>query len=683
MKNTEKREEILRENEIRKEKYFRKVDQIRGDSRSECIPRKKISLLGTEYYLPVEMFEKDIILSLVEKKGVEGTLTFLKQKVTREAINDLIDGIMNSRIKYDFEFWAATICTIQDKQTKANIRLILNRGQRETLKEYEYQRINHIPIRVIIVKARQWGGSTLTQCYMLWLQLYHYENWHSAIISKVNSQSANIRSMISRVITNYPQSVGSFQLRPFESMVNTKFIPERGCRITISSAEKPEALRSFDFAMCHMSELATWTETATKSGDDLAQAIASTIPYEEGTLIVKESTAKGVGGYFHDEWIHATSSDVIVEGKDVPVFIPWYKIELYKKPVRSYKKLMDSMSQYNWWQWRQGATLEGIAWYNDFKESHRWSEFQMKSEYPTTADEAFQTKAGKYFTDYAVEYLRSTCKEPSFIGDIKGNALTGKEALEGLELIENDASETERLKIWIKPEKINGVKITNRFVVVVDIGGLHYKSDNSVISVFDRKGLIDSHGVVERAAVWYGHIDHDLLAWKAAQIAKFYDNAMLVIETNTLDTKDKKVGSDIQSDGDHSYTVINEISDFYGNIYMRMSAPDSAKVKTTFKYGWHMNRKTKYQAYDDYRGKIRDGFYVERCHEAANEAAWLELTKDGKIQAVKGRRDDIQDTTAVGVYISFNVKDMPLPRLIDETKKRQTNKRRRGGASTF
>lgn len=47
------------------------------------------------------------------------------------------------------------------------------------------------------------------------------------------------------------------------------------------------------------------------------------------------------------------------------------------------------------------------------------------------------------------------------------------------------------------------------------------------------------------AAEWSGHIDMDLLAWKELQLAKMYGNALLVIESNTLETN--KVKGNIQS----------------------------------------------------------------------------------------------------------------------------------------
>lgn len=681
MENTKDRDKILLENEKRNRIYFRDVDQYHGDREGEVLPRFRINLLGNDYWLPEDMLEEPIVRKL-KKKSIRTLLQESGEEPDEENERRVFHDLMALRLEYDFEFYAVIIARIQDKQTKADIPLVLNRGQRKLLKAMEDMRRAGIPIRIVLVKARQWGGSTLTEMYFLWLQTFKYENWHSGIIAKVNTQAANIRAMVSKAVHNFPKEIMPLTIKQFEGMNNTKIIPQRGCRITISSAETPDVLRSYDFAMLHLSEVATWPDTAQKSGDDIAQTLASTIPDDQGTVIVEESTAKGVGGYFHDEWLYACSGET-AEGKKAPVFVAWFEIKMYRKPIRDIDKFISMMSDYNWWQWRQGATLEGINWYNNYKKAQRWGDFQMRSEYPTTADEAFQTKAGKYFSDFMLETLREHNREPLFIGDIKGRGTIGSESLEDLYLEKDDSMNTERLKIWIMPDDPKGIRITNRFVVVVDIGGLTYRADNSVISVFDRAGLMDSHGCVERAALWVGHIDHDILAWKAAQIATFYHNALLVIESNTIDSKDKKSENDIAYEGDHSYTVLNEIADVYDNMYMRRTGPDKAKQRNTMNYGWHMNRKTKYQAYDDYRNKIRDRYYIEYSSEAANEASWLQLTKRGQIEAAKGRRDDIQDTTAVGVYISCNIDEMDLPRKIDINAVKKKRTRRKGNESTF
>lgn len=658
MSTVERNEEIsnlIQINEERNRLYFRKeYNPVMGDETQEVIPRFKLELFGETMWLP-ESMKNNRVVQMVDS----GFLFKLEARAEdkKEFRRDILNGLAMDRLKEDFEFWAFTCAKIQDKLTKKMIPFKLNRGQRKLLGRYEKQRLADKPIRVILVKARQWGGSTLTQIYMLWLQLHHYENWHSVIISQLQSQSVNIRNMLSKVILNLPTYHPRASLKTFEQQQLIKHIPERGCRILVNSAENPEATRSFDFSMVHMSEVALWADTQTKSGDDIAQSIYATVPDDQpGTFIVMESTAKGIGNFFHRQWLAAQDNKTNNIDGLYPIFVAWYEIEIYKRKLPcSAKEFIKSLSDYERWQWNEGATLEGIYWYRMYKKKNNYTDFQMKSEFPTTAEEAFQTKSGKYFADEMITKLRRSCRQPVFIGEIRGNAHKGFGAADGITLHENTGLLTEVLKIWTMPNDgidIARERVSNRFVVVVDVGGRSYRSDNSVIAVFDRIGMLLPGGPIERAAIWYGHVDPDILAWLAVRIAVFYNNALLVIENNTLDTKHRKESENYVNEGNHYHTVLDEIAEVYDNLYMREGPPDEATGRPTFKIGWHMNKSTKYQAYDSYSAQLRDDEYIERDNGTVDEAQWLQLNASGQIEAMQGQRDDKQDTTAVGVYIA-------------------------------
>jgi len=62
------------------------------------------------------------------------------------------------------------------------------------------------PIRLILLKARQWGGSTLVQIYMAWIQLVHCRNWNSVICAHLKESAANIKGMYSK---KHPKAVGA------------------------------------------------------------------------------------------------------------------------------------------------------------------------------------------------------------------------------------------------------------------------------------------------------------------------------------------------------------------------------------------------------------------------------------------------------------------------------------------
>lgn len=659
---------IIKENYARKQRYSREYFPELGDCDSEVIPRVKVEYDSSVYYLPEDMIKVPQVAALMKSRNTRVLLKKVKANPTAEDIVKFKARIKKLRFKFDFEYWAVTCIKIQDKLSGQMIPFRLNFGQRRLIGTLETQRLNNEPMRVILVKARQWGGSTAVQIYMLWLQLFHYENWHSVIIGKDKQQSANIRNMIKKAINNYPLILKDFTYKALTDSNGIRHIEERGCEIVIGTSNEPDSVRSFNIMMCHMSEVGLWVSTKSKSGDDLAQAVYGAISNAPGTLIVMESTAKGVGNYFHSQYIAAQTG----KSEFKPVFVAWFEIPMYSSRINNYEKFIATLSDYEWWLFEQGATLEGIKWYRDTKSGRNYSDFAMKSEFPTTANEAFQSSTGTYFPEPLIEKCRKTACYPQFMGDIRGLATTGEKSLKGISIFDTSSS-TETLRIYEYPDINEEYKILNRYLVVVDIGGKSYKSDNSVISVYDRISIMEPFGALEKVAEWIGHIDHDLLAWKAAQIATYYDDALLVIESNTIDSRDKKHLEIISYEGNHFYTVLNELSGYYPNLFYRERTPDQIKAGEPARIGWHMNRQTKYLAYDRYYSAVRNDEYIERSHDAVNEMQWLITKPSGQIEAQPGRRDDTQDVNAIACYIGLDI--MEVPKKVQRIKQSKATKR--------
>lgn len=610
------------------------------------------------YAIPVKMYEdyKELFDFLNEHGSVEKLLSDTDEQVNDDLIDAFVRGLTELRFKYDFEFWAFTTAKIQDKETKALIPFYLNQPQRKILKELEDMRIKGIPIRLILLKARQYGGSTLIEIYFAWMQNIVKMNWHAAVIAAVDDQARNIRGMYSRFAKEYPREVGTVTLKPYESSSKNKLIVERNCIIGVGSAETPDNFRSFDFAMLHLSEIGLYKSTPQKSAEDLVQSVKNTVPDVPDTIIVLESTAKGVGNYFHREWQNAINGNSYYR----PVFVGWHEIERYQKTIKNhanfYRFLMSN--DYAKFLWESGATMEGIKWYFDYKKGENYDDWRMKSEYPTTHTEAFQSTGRRVFHQSYVLKARRTCTPPSFIGEISGKGVKGKKAFEDIRFITGDKG---LLSVWAFPDK--SIKVSDRYAVIVDIGGRTENADWSTIKVLDRYWMMDS-GKPEVVALWRGHIDQDLVAWKAAQIAKIYNDALLVVECNSLDSE--------ESEGEHHLTVLDEIVEFYQNIYAR-TEPDKVRQGLPVKYGFHTNRSTKPMVIDELNGVLRDELYVERDLMTCDEMDTYEIKKNGSYGAVEGCHDDLVIVTAIGCWVCF--KYLPLPKLLDPSHGKKLSKK--------
>ena len=211
----------------------------------------------------------------------------------------------------------------------------------------------------------------------------------------------------------------------------------------------------------------------------------------------------------------------------------------------------------------------------------------------------------------------------------------GAKTLEGVDFVIND---TGPMELWKRPVPS---RFRNRYVVVVDVGGRSDNSDWSVIAVFDRNldtGDDNRQSRPEVVAQWRGHLDHDELAWKAAQIAFYYNKALLVFESNTL-----------ECEGDVGNLIFQQIKAVYPNLYHR-KGDDGQKGEP--KPGFQTNKKTKQSAIYNLIAYARDGSYIERDKKAVDEMAFYELKPNGKgYGARKGKHDDILMTRAIGLML--------------------------------
>jgi len=614
-----------------------------------------------DMWLPKTMLCQSFVHALIKAGSIE---TFIRETLKEGYSKELAQGVwsmFNSiRFEHDFEYWAIITALIEPKEGGKEIRFCLNRAQRRLLAKFEHMRIAGVPIRIILLKARQWGGSTLTQIYMAWIQIIHKMNWNSVICAHVESTSRIIKGMYDKLLKAYPSEYLNegveLELKPYIGSQKTSIIKGINCRVTIGSAEKPDGVRGEHTSMAHLSEVGLWKKTDGKRPEDIVQSVLSGILYIPYSMVVYESTAKGIGNFFHREWLKA------IEGKSnfAPVFIAWFDIDYYSLPIENYIAFIKEMSEYEWRLWKEaGVTLEQIAWYRTtLKDMDDW---RMKSEYPSFADEAFQSTGSGVFEAEDVNNLMEGCLEPKGRFDVFAKGRNGKEALEGVRMSPNPFG---NLFVWEFPDDVT--RMTRRYVVSVDIGGRSEKSDWSVITVFDRYFMTDPDGVPEVVAEWYGHTDHDLLAWFAAQISELYGHAILVFESNTLESEG--------TEGSHGEFILDEIADVYDNLYSRTSA-QKIREGLPLRWGFQTNKQTKAVLVDTGIRLLRDDGYIERNVECCYEYRKYEIKPDGTFGAVEGNHDDRVMSRLIGLYVCYDYENYPLPALIvTETSRRPTTR---------
>lgn len=603
-----------------------------------------------------------------------------------------------SKCREDFEYWAASSCYIKNKGGGEDILFRLNRPQRKMVARLEEMRKAGKPIRLILLKARQWGGSTCAQLYMAWLQMMHKEGLNSLIIAHQQAATAEIKDMFMRMLNSYPEKLLSSPFNEESSPFTEEAVKRKGpgknaagksrrkksssvkrienagpaafrvlsgnFKVKVGSAERPDSCRGGDYSLVHCSEVALWKRTRLRTPEDMLRAACSGVLLKPMTMILLESTANGTGNFFHTEYEAAKRGESQFE----PLFVAWFEIEQYSQPFAPgekedfARKLWEGRENeqaesnrrqpgaYLWWLWQKGATLEAINWY--VKERAKYSDHgQMAAEYPSDDIEAFVHSGARVFDRYRVEDLRAGCDQPALRGEVTGEQPSGASSLKNVRF-EKDSQGS--LLLWRMPDQEADYRVTDRYLAVVDIGGRSAKADWSVITVFDRLPMTEAKGP-EVVAQWRGHTDFDLLAWNAARIARFYDNALLVIESNTLETHDR----DRLVEGDQSHFLLNQLRQVYDNLYARKRSPEDIRQGVPVKYGFHTNIATKPLVIANLIKIVREGAYVERDEMCLDEYLTYEQRQDGSYGALSGKHDDLLMTRAIGLHIAYNEMDIP------------------------
>ncbi|MCM1376938.1 MAG: terminase [Prevotella sp.] len=673
-------QDILDENKRRNEEIRREYNPLFGvGALGERFPLL-LKPGGKELHLPIEMADFIVVSESLRAGSVSEYIAELTEKCPWKKPDEIRTQILGNLLYHwghcDFEFWAASYVRIKNKGGGADVNFVLNRPQRRLVERFERMRHRNQPIRLILLKARQWGGSTCTQLYMAWLQLCRQEGLNSLIIAHQGIGSDEIRDMFTRMIQAYPLRMlyppgkirrGAKKIVRVGRAGGISRVPQRNCKIKIGTAERPDSCRGGDYNLVHLSEIGIWKATDGKKPEDIVRSACSGILLKPLTMIVMESTANGVGNYFHREYLAAKDSTSQFE----PMFVSWYEIDQYSQAFNDEEerramaeKLFENRQDtressrrvsgaYLWRLWELGATLEAINWYVGERKKYS-DQGQMAAEYPTDDLEAFAHSGRMVFARESVEKLREECRESNVCGILETPMESGLPVLSRIEFVREAGG---ALQIWEMPQAEETERFSDRYLAVMDIGGRSARADWTVISVFDRRRMADG-GRPEIVAQWRGHGDMDIVAMEAAKLAAFYNEALLVVESNTAETRFPTS----LFDADNMPYVMAQLRQVYTNLYVRRQSPEDIREGRPAKYGFHTNVSTKPLVIAELVRAVREGLYIERDVRALEEMLQYEQRPNGSYGAIAGCHDDILMTRAIGLYICFH--EMETPRRI-------------------
>lgn len=510
-------------------------------------------------------------------------------------------------------------------------------AQRPFVAEIESQYDRGLPVRIIVLKARQLGISTATEAVLfLWAMLLH-QRTSSLVMSHEDPAAQKLFLMTKLFWETWPLSPA------FRKLYNTKrgMTWDNGSSMEIATARNTKSARGSTIHALHASEVAFWPDPKTLMG-----ALGQSLPERHGTISIMESTANGIGNWFYEQWEAATYADAknsvgrpgFSEFK--PMFFPWYKHSAYRNHPMYNTKLELSLVERELYDL---MTLDGlreeeiyaaltwrIAMIHSTKISGDADLFMQ--EYPATPYEAFITTGRPIFD---IRKLQAAYHHLDGVsGDLHGNA-AGEVVFE-----ERDDG---RLTIFKDPKPDGD---SERFFVAGD-PSKSVAGDPSCIQVIDR-------ATFEQVAVWHGNVNPMDFAEIMMNVGYYYNTAMLCPE--------------VDGGGQAAIPImLRGTNPYRGRIWLNKKVDhlkDSINV-----FGWMTNWNTKQTAIGTLQKLILDGsldihdhttFIQLRNFVQHDNGEWSNSAGDIHDDAVMALAIAVAASTLEGPYIPKNIYDNPF-----------------------
>ncbi|MCP4527477.1 MAG: hypothetical protein GY833_16410 [Aestuariibacter sp.] len=533
---------------------------------------------------------------------------------------------------------------IRDKNFKV-IPFRLNSSQIKIAKAIHKMAVDGKPIRIVLLKARQFGGSTLVEA-LQYLMSRAIEGTQFRVVSNDAGGARHLYGMFSLF---WAEDKLQRELRYTKTGLEYK---DCGGRVHVDSGYKSELGRGFTLYGLHLSEIAFW-----RDAERSCLSLMQTVPDKPGTMIIFESTANGVGDFFYDLW-HRSGDDF------VRVFVGWWEHEEYRTPFKDKKAREDFALSLTPAEQKIGKaydlSMEQLHWRRQTIANKCNGDIdQFKQEYPANADEAFLHSGRNVFAGSILDYVKRRVMRYESLGRVWRGELTINRSLERPDEFDHRFMSTNggRLTVFEKPVEDHFYAIGVDVAEGIEVDnptkhGSARDSDNSAITVVDYGGYTVKPGTIphklgwkrgEEAPAhevlsWYGKCEPDELAYLLFVIANRYNKANVGIERNN-----------------HGLTTIDHFTKIlkYPSAYCIKSFDfDNPKGnRRNAKIGWTTTKVTRPIMFDKLVSEVRDDNIWMLSDEFVKEGSTFIIDKNGKMISQLGYKDDKLVSAALALQV--------------------------------
>lgn len=359
---------------------------------------------------------------------------------------------------FDFKEYSRSYLKVKDKVGKI-VPFHMNVAQEYIHSRLEEQKRLTGMVRAEILKGRQQGCSTYVEARFFHRVVTSFGK-KAFILTHEQKATDNLFSMTERYYQNVPE-----KMRPVLGASNAKELIFSGLDggFSVATAGSKGTGRSSTAQLFHGSEVAYWP-----NADTHLAGIMQTVPLEEDTEIIFESTANGIGDTFHSIWQQGESGD----GGWQSIFVPWFWQHEYRHENvqlqaedREYGELFGLDEQQMMWRRYKIGELGG-----DIRLFMR--------EYPSTPAEAFSVSDDESLIEgsYVIKARKSEAKaegakiigvDPARFGSDK-TVITIRQG----RCAEIIARLSNKDNMEVAGAVLNAIRKYNPRAVFIDVGGL-------------------------------------------------------------------------------------------------------------------------------------------------------------------------------------------------------------------
>lgn len=296
-----------------------------------------------------------------------------------------MDEVEIAKALGDFTKFAPAYLKIATKSGQ-KVPFILNRAQLYAHEKLEQQLRDTGRVRAMILKGRQQGLSTLVQG-RYFHRVITRRGFKAYILTHHSDATQNLFDMTMRYYDNLPPN-----LAPKADTSSAKELKFKKLEsgYDVGTAGSKEVGRSLTLQLFHGSEVGFWPNAELH-----AKGVLNAVSDESGTEVILESTANGIGNYFHMMWKAAEKG----ENGYIPIFLPWFWENKYTTDAENFRMSEEEEFLYGLYA-KEGLTIPHLAWRRIKISSSRDIEAGIeafKQEYPCNANEAFLNPVANIF----------------------------------------------------------------------------------------------------------------------------------------------------------------------------------------------------------------------------------------------------------------------------------------------